>query len=78
VTAETVVRLELSKAPPVRVLLVFELVGEKFHAVEVDASIANFSAYVDRLIGSRIFEFDFYLTSNRQIGGGKQADSALA
>ena len=59
-------------------LLVFELVGEKFHAVQVNRSVANLPGYSNGFIGARILELDLDLTSYGQVGSGKQTNPAFA
>jgi hypothetical protein len=53
-------------------------VREKFNTVQVDHPITDFASNSDRLIGAWVFEFDFDMTSHRQVGSGKQTNTAFA
>ena len=57
---------------------IFKFFGKKFHAVEVDGSIADFSANSNRFVSTWILEFDLDLASYRKIGSGKKTDAAFA
>src|ERR1700730_1961693 len=58
--------------------LTFAFVREKFNPVQVDRPITDFPSNSDRLIGAWVFEFDFDMTSHRQVGSGKQTNTAFA
>jgi hypothetical protein len=57
--------------------LILEFIGEKFHAVQVDRPVTNFSANSNRFIGAWILELDLDMTSYCQVGCGKQANAAF-
>src|ERR1700693_3876785 len=57
---------------------IFKFFGKKFHAVQIDGSIADFSANSNRVVSTWIFEFDLNLAAYRKIGCRKQANAAFA
>lgn len=54
------------------------ILGEKFHAVQINRPITNLPADANRFVRSRILELDLDLTAHRKVGRGKQADTAFA
>jgi hypothetical protein len=61
-----------------QLLPTFKFVVEKFDTIQVNRPVTDFSTELNWFFSTGVFELNFDMTSNWQVGGGEQANSAFA